>query len=244
MYVLVPLVALAFAVEAAVGFGGMVITLAVGTIVLPIDEILPRVVPVNLVLAVALAARHGHNAERAYLVRRVLPWVVLAMPLGLLAFAYLDRRMLTFVFGLFVLVLALFELRKRPDDASPVAALGPRTRTLFLLASGFMQGAFSTGGPMLVYVVAREVPLKARFRATLAVAWVVLAGILVVTYAVSGRIDAHTMSDSLMLALSLGIGLVLGEWVHTRIEEAAFKRVVYVMLAISAVFLLVRSALT
>ena len=47
-----------------------------------------------------------------------------------------------------------------------------------------------------------------------------------------------------MLALSLGIGLVLGEWVHARIEEAAFKRVVYVMLAISAVFLLVRSALT
>jgi uncharacterized membrane protein YfcA len=244
IYALVPIVAFAFMVETAVGFGGMVITLALGTLFLPIDVILPRVVPLNVGLSIVLALRHGRHGARRHLVRRILPFVLLGMPFGLLAFERLDRGVLTIVFGAFVLVLSLVELLRKETPGETRAALGGPVRALCLLAAGFMQGAFSTGGPMLVYVTARELPQKVRFRSTLVLAWVVLGCVLLATYIATGRTNATTLGDSLTLSLSMIVGLALGEHIHARIDEHVFKRVVYGMLTLASVLILARSLST
>ena len=94
------------------------------------------------------------------------------MPLGLLAFEALDRKLLTLAFGAFVLVLSVTELcRRAPDAGRAPLTFGARMACLFL--AGITQGAFSTGGPLVVYVTAREVRPKGTFRATLVIAWVI-----------------------------------------------------------------------
>lgn len=234
-------VAFAFTVETAIGFGGMVITLALGALFAPIDVILPRVVPLNVCLSLVLVARHGRHADLPYLRRRLLPAVLLGMPVGLLAFERLDRALLTFAFGIFVLGLALAEIARMRAAEEVHPPLSAPARVLCFFLGGVMQGAFSTGGPMLVYVAARELPHKARFRATLVVAWVIFGCILLGTYVVSGRTNAHTLRDTLRLAIPLGLGLVAGEWAHTRIDERAFRKVVYAGLLCAAVVSIVRS---
>src|SRR5690606_21674534 len=110
LYLLLAVVAFAFAVETALGFGAVVITLSLGAAFMPIDQILPRVVPVNCGLAIAIALKNFRHADVGHMVKRVLPFVLLGMPLGLLALEHLNRRLLTFAFGAFVVVLSILEL--------------------------------------------------------------------------------------------------------------------------------------
>ncbi|MGB1921972.1 MAG: sulfite exporter TauE/SafE family protein, partial [Alcanivorax sp.] len=51
---------LAFTTEAATGFGSIVIALSLGALVLPITEILPVLVPLNIVMSSTLSWRHRH----------------------------------------------------------------------------------------------------------------------------------------------------------------------------------------
>jgi uncharacterized protein len=241
LYILVVVVAFAFAVETALGFGAVVITLSLGAAFMPIDQILPRVVPVNCGLAIAIFIKHVRHAEIAFMLKRVLPVILAGVPIGLFGLEHLNRRLLTFAFGAFVVALSIVELREKrtaPGERPPL----PRPKRLFgLLASGVMQGAFATGGPMLVYVVSREITEKSRFRASLALAWVVLTAALVVSYTITGRITPKTIDHSVWLLGSLVVGLFVGEHLHARIPEAKFRKVIYVMLTFSGVFLAVRS---
>jgi uncharacterized protein len=241
LYILVVVVAFAFAVETALGFGAIVITLSLGAAFMPIDQILPRVVPVNCGLAIAIFIKHVRHAEVGHMVKRVLPVILAGVPLGLLALEHLNRRLLTFAFGAFVVVLSLVELRDKRTAPGERPPLSVPQRALGLLSSGVMQGAFATGGPMLVYVVSREITEKSRFRASLALGWVVLTAALVVSYAVTGRITPRTIDHSVWLLGSLVVGLFIGEHLHVRIPEAKFRKVIYVMLTISGAFLALRS---
>jgi uncharacterized protein len=241
LYILVVIVAFAFAVETALGFGAIVITLSLGAAFMPIDQILPRVVPVNCGLAIAISIKHIRHAEIGHMVKRVLPIILLGLPIGLLALEHLNRRFLTFAFGLFVVVLSIVELREKRTGPGERPRLSTPKRVLGLLSSGVMQGAFATGGPMLVYVVSREIEEKGRFRASLALAWVILTAALVVSYTLTGRMTPKTIDHSVWLLASLVVGLFVGEHLHARIPEARFRRVIYVMLTVSGAFLAVRS---
>lgn len=240
LYLLVAIATFAFAVETALGFGAVVITLSLGAAFMPIDQILPRLVPVNCGLAIAIFIKHFRHAAVGHMVKRVLPFVLLGMPVGLLALEHLNRQLLTFVFGAFVVGLAAKELRdKRNGGDRPALPTGKRVLGLF--ASGVMQGAFASGGPMLVYVVSRELPEKARFRASLALGWVVLTAALVVSYVVTGRITPKTIDHSVWLLGALVVGLFAGEYLHARIPEEKFRKVVYAMLVGSGAFIAIRS---
>jgi uncharacterized protein len=241
LYILVVIVAFAFAVETALGFGAIVITLSLGAAFMPIDQILPRVVPVNCGLAIAISIKHVRHADIGHMAKRVLPVVLLGMPLGLLALEHLNRRLLTFAFGAFVVALSIIELREKRTAPGERPVLSMPKRIFGLLSSGLMQGAFATGGPMLVYVVSRELPEKSRFRASLALAWVILTAALVVSYTVTGRITPKTIDHSVWLLASLVVGLFVGEHLHARIPEAKFRKVIYVMLTASGAFIALRS---
>ena len=57
------LVLVSFFVEAAAGFGSMVVALTVGALFSPVDELLGLLVPVNLVLSTYLVARNRAHVD-------------------------------------------------------------------------------------------------------------------------------------------------------------------------------------
>lgn len=236
---LAAVVLVAFTVEAALGFGATLISVAIGSLLLPIPALLPALVPLNLGLSVYLASRYWRDVDRRFLFGRLLPLMGLGLPFGLACFRAFDSASLRRLFGAFLVVVSTAELvrmRRTPGGASR-----PMPRPLeatMLFAGGLVHGAFATGGPMAVYVASRAIHDKGRYRATLSVLWALLNVVLLLTYAVGGELGPSRLALCASLAPCCLLGLALGEFAHRRIPTEVFRAAVFVGLALAGAALL------
>lgn len=232
------IVALAFTVEGALGFGATLVAVTLSAFLVPIDVLLPSFVPLNMILSASIVARSWRAVDVRLLFFRIVPWMGLGLPLGMWTARHLDGHLLVKGFGLFVAVLAMLELRAR-HAAQP--SNGSRAGGNVLLAlGGLVHGAFGTGGPMAVYVAGRSLVDKAAFRATLSALWIVLNVVLVGGFAMDGRVNASSVTLSAMLAAGLVAGIVLGEILHKKVPVTTFRVVVWAALAVAGVALALR----
>ncbi len=107
-----------------------------------------------------------------------------------------------------------------------------------LFGGGIMQGAFTSGGPLVVIYASRVLTEKSVFRVTLCLLWLTLNSIMITKWAVSG--DVFTLS---FLKMFLGIlpfggcGMIFGDFMHRRINERNFRILVYSVLIGAALML-------
>ena len=234
-------VLIAFLVETAAGFGGTVVTLSLASQLMPVDDVLARFLPVNLLLSAYVVLRHRRHVALRLLLARILPFMGLGVAAGFFLARTASPSWLKIVFALFVLVLSAAELRSlastRPRDAKlpvPIAAAA-------LVAAGVLHGLFACGGPLAVWVVGREVQDKSVFRATLSALWLVLNALLVAGFAVDSKIQVTTLRESGLLLVPLAVGIAAGERVHARLSPERFRLAVFVLLFVAALALLIRS---
>jgi uncharacterized membrane protein YfcA len=244
---------LAFTVEATAGFGSMVVALTLAAWFLPIDRVLASLLPVNVLLSGYLTLRHRRHVDGGVLVRRVFAWMVPGMLLGMAPAALADvfpalaggpraGDVIRGVFAVFVVVLAAVELwRARAGTSANTPALPAPLAATALVGAGVVHGLFACGGPLLVYVVGRELDDKARFRATLSAVWLLLNGALLVPRLVEGALDRAALEGSAVTLVSLVGGLVIGEQLHRRIPVARFRVAVFALLLVAGFALLGRS---
>lgn len=218
----------AFAVEAAAGFGATMIAVALGVHLFPLDELLPVLVPLGLVLSISIAWRERSHTDRRLLLRDILPLLLLGLALGLVVFERASTEVLQRVFGAFVVALAGLELwRVRRGFAR---ALPPAASRAALLAAGVIHGTFSSGGPLLVWALGRAPVAKRALRATLSTVWLVTGGALTAAYAWRGRLDGESLLATASLVPVLGVARRAGDWLHHRLDEERFRRAVYALL--------------
>ena len=245
------IVLVALVVEASLGFGATVIAVALGAFLYPIDVILPAYVPVNMVLSAYLVLRYRDAVDGRLLLRRIVPFMALGLPAGLLLFRYSSGPLLKALFGVFVVGLAAVELlrlgraaraaRATTGDAPPLAPLATAPAAALLVLGGVIHGAFGTGGPMAVYVAGRQIADKRVFRSTLSALWLALNGVLVVTYALGGYLTLASAKLSVILLVPLAVGTVLGEWTHRRLQGRTFAVLVFTVLLLAGLALALRS---
>jgi hypothetical protein len=225
------IVCVAFAVEAALGFGATVIVVSLGARFVPVGALLPVFVPLNLALSLVLAVRHRRSVALGLLVRRVLPLMLLGMPLGMWLVRTLSETLTRRVLGALVVLLALTELsRLARGHREPSAPLPGWLGMVFLTMAGMVHGMFGAGGPLAVYVLGRTLPDKAGFRATLSALWFVLNALLLLGYAWEGVLSMASVRSTVTLVPSLVLGLALGEWLHGRVPERTFRVGVHAVL--------------
>jgi uncharacterized membrane protein YfcA len=239
---LVAVVLVAFTVEAALGFGATIVAVSIAAFLVPIPHFLPSFVMVNVALSLALVVRSLRHVDALLLLGRVVPLMALGLPIGLLGASRLDPLWMRRGFGAFLLVLTALELTKRapaqeaPSVRPPLALADGALLTL----GGAIHGAFATGGPLVVWVLGRQLPDKSAFRATLSALWVLLNGALLASYGADGALDAPARRRALTFVPALALGLGLGEWAHRRVPQAAFRRGVFVLLGVAGALLVVR----
>lgn len=231
MMVLLPIVAGAFFVEAVTGFGATVIAVAIGGAVMPIRELLPALVPVNLALSLALVSKDLEAVDRRLLFGRVLPLMLAGFPVGALAFRWLGARAgaLEVVFGVFVVAVAVLRL------LGATIRGGPATLAL----AGVVHGAFGTGGPLAVMALSGLD--KRAFRATLSALWALLSCALLTSYALAGSLGVESLTRSLWLSPAMLVGLGLGQIVHARLDPGRFRVAADALLLVAGGVLLART---
>lgn len=244
MTALALIVLLAFAVETMAGFGATVITVTLASHLMPIGEVLAALVPVNMLLSAYLVLRYRDAVEWGIVLRRGIVTMGLGVAIGMGLYRLQHHAWMKAVFAGLVVTLSVTELvRMRSAAEGSRGALRRGPRDVALVTAGVIHGVFACGGPLLVYVLGRELDDKGRFRATLSAIWLVLNGALIANLIYAGDLGAASLRTSAVLLGSLGLGVLVGERLHTTLPEARFRVAVYALLFFAGTSLLVRTLL-
>lgn len=230
------------AVEAITGFGSTIIAVTLGAHFYDIDKLVVIMVPVNICLSTFIVIRHRQHIDYKELFSGILPLAGTGLIVGLVVFQLANTNILKKAFGIFVFIFSIVELIKviirNNGTGTPEKQLSLPSRLFWLLSGGLMQGIYASGGPMVVYYASRKIPDKRVFRSTLSALWLILVSVMFASHIASGKASIDTLKTSFSLLPPLVVGIFLGEYIHSRIPEKAFRIFVYIILTIAGASLI------
>jgi len=224
------IVLISFATQAMSGFGSTILALTLGVHLYPIDVLLPVLVPLDMVVNLYLVTRHHRHMDRPLLLRSILPAMGFGIVAGIIAFQYIEGDLLKKIFGVLVILLStreLYRLLRKRHDPVALSNLGAKA---CIAAAGIVHGIYASGGPLLIYAVSRSNLSKSVFRSTLAAVWFIFSVVLTASYLIAGQFTADSIRFIAMLLPLILAGILLGEWLHHRIDEDRFKIFVFAVL--------------
>ncbi|WP_218311792.1 sulfite exporter TauE/SafE family protein [Alteromonas antoniana] len=228
-------VLVAFTIEAMTGFGSIVLALSIGALVMEIPVLVQWLVPLNIMMTAPLVWRYRHAVAYKLLLTQILP----LMGVGTLAGVWLaDYLHVVYTQGIFALLICWFALRALLNARAP--AHSTPVRSSLIAGAGVTHGLFASGGPLLVYALARTELDKTRLRATLLCVWLTLNSMLTVWFAVFGELRDYLPEIAMLLPCVL-VGALLGNALHHHVSQQAFTRAVFSVLLIVGLILLVTS---
>jgi uncharacterized membrane protein YfcA len=219
-----------FTLRGSLGFGGA-LGLPLLALAIPVKILAPAWSLVGIVSSVAIVGRgRAHIDWREF--AGVLPGCALGIIAGLFVFKALDAALLGRVLGVFIIVYALYSWWK-PD----LRVKGMRSAASVLSGIvGTMFGAMATIF-FAMYLDASRMTKEA-FRATMSAMILTISIARAAGYAAVGELTR----DSLILCAAsipaMGIGLLIGDKLHTGLSPIAFQRFVCIALAACGVALL------
>src|SRR5690625_4053040 len=175
-----------------------------------------------------LALRYRGHIHWPLLLRQVLPLMAVGTGLGHGLKPLLGRGALQGVFGVLIIGFAVRALWQRGQAE---AAHGSLRMPTLLFGAGLTHGLFASGGPLLVLALAGRTLPKAALRSTLIVVWFSLNSLLTVIYCIEGSLLPALPRTLSYLPVVL-CGLLAGEWLHHRVDEARFRQLVHGLLAV------------
>ena len=208
-------------VKGAIGFGMPLVSVPLMT----------ALVDVRIALALATVPIFAMNLRQTFRggmfleVMRRLWWLLVALAAGFAAggalLVRLDPELLLAVVGLVVIVFVITsvtnpELSLRKSLDRPVGILAGVT--------GGVLGALTTffGPPMIMYLVAIRLPVDLHIAAIGAV-WLFGGLLLIGTYASVQILTWHLALLSTACVVPAILGMMLGEWMRTRINQRLFR---------------------
>lgn len=231
----------AYVVQTATGFGAMLICVTFGAQLIGLEEVIRLLVPLSFLQTGYVVIRHCDGIDWTLLLKRVLPLMAVGMGIAFLLLTKIGGPWLGLAFGLMVLGLSARDLRHLRLGVGAVdAPISKPVSAAALLGAGVIHGIYAAGGPMLVYAIGREGLSKRAFRSTLSMVWIVLNVVLVTRFLLAGDYDQNVVLDILWLVPTVPLGIIVGEWVHHRVDERSFKIAVLVLLIAAAISLIVR----
>lgn len=231
---LVPLVTAAFLVQTVTGFGSTVLAVTFGAWLVPVEQLVPVLLLVDLPLVGFLAGRDRAKVDRGVLLGLVVPWMGLGVAVGALVAPWLGGAALQRAYGAVVVALVARELAGGGAAATPAAARG------FTFGAGVVHGIWGSGGPLLVQAVRPRLPDRSVFRATMCAVWLVFDATVLTTVLVRGGVDAATLTRALLVAPAIPVGVWLGDRLHHALPERPFAMVVRGLLLLGGLALVLR----
>jgi uncharacterized membrane protein YfcA len=185
--------------------------------------------PILMVMdAVALRPWWG-QWDRRNLVS-LAPGAVLGTGVGLATFDLLSQDALRVMVGAIALGYALRWWLG--GESGPPREPGFARGTLWSTVSGFTSFSVHAGGPPLhIYLLSQRLD-KATFQATTVAFFFAINWLKIGPYAWLGQLDGSNLATSLVLSPLAPVGIALGTWLHHRIDELVFYRIVYASLVV------------
>ncbi|WP_411745171.1 sulfite exporter TauE/SafE family protein [Reinekea sp.] len=240
IYWLALAIALAWTIEAATGFGSIVIALSIAALFLPIEQVVPILVVLNITMTIPMVIKYRDQIDWPILLKSILPLMSAGAITALLLAPYVDGRWLPIGFALLVLwfssrsLLMLLKTSTSPKPNRPW-----QTKSLIFLA-GITHGLYASGGPLLVYSLSGSRLSKSQFRTTLITVWASLNTLMAIWFIATDTMTKSTWVSILVLIPIVFIGARLGAWLHHKVDEQKFKLMVAVLLVLTSILLIIK----
>src|SRR5258706_15494 len=215
-----------FALRGSLGFGGAV-GLPLLALVIPVKILAPAWSLVGIVSSVAIVGHDRKHVDRSAFLR-LLPGCALGIAAGLFLFKSLDAVLLARTLGAFIILYAIYSLwmTTRPAGSTP-----PLPRRLLRPVASFFSGAVGTlFGSMASIFFAMYLDAsganKQTFRATLSAMLLTLSVARTIGYAAVNELTLDSFILCAAAVPAMGIGLLVGDRIHSGLSQAAFQRVV------------------
>ena len=235
-----------FTVEGIAGFGSTVMALPFIAMLIGIDKAVPMLSSLNVILSIFIVLRSWKNADlKEY--KFILLHVGLGVTLGLLLMDKLPKEWLIGVLVCFMFFVASRGLYGTLRAPRTQPAEAPGTKKIFyrliLFLGGIIQGAFSSGGPVVVMYASKALTEKSKFRATLSSLWLTTNTCMIIKWTLSGTVWTLQLGTMILCALPFVLcGMFLGDYLHHKTDQRKFSILVYCVL-MGAAFMLAANLL-
>ncbi len=218
---------LAGLLQGLAGFGASLLAMPVLLFVIDVKTAVPLCILNGLVLTAFMGFQLRGHVQLA----RLVP-LLLGLPLGILAgvyfLAHVDGAVVMFLLGVLITAYALYTLLASPEPRP----LKPGWGVLAGFLSGAISAGFSGGGPPTIIYSQLAGWKRDQFKATLAVFFIVVTVFSSTGHALAGLVTPQVLLLTVCSAPCVVVGAVLGMLWSRRVEEAAFRRGVLVLLAV------------
>jgi len=228
------------------GFGGGAGMIAVPALsfAVPLPQaaaiLLPILCAMDLVAVHAFRGRHSVPHTRL-----LLPGAVLGIAAGAFAFGSFDERWLRVAVGAIAVIFTLHWLWSRRNRSASISRAEPESNKASLSAGtfwGLLAGFTSTlahagGPPVSIFLLPQRLP-PALYVGTTVIVFTVINYVKLIPYAWLGQLRSDNLVTSLILLPLAPLGVRLGRWLHDRIDETLFYRLVYGLLLVTGLKLM------
>lgn len=227
------------------GFGCTVLALPFVVILLGMDT----AVKVMVIQATILSCYIVLTSRRDIIWREYLhiaAFALAGLPAGMVLYRVLSEVCLKSVLGVFMAGVALqglhaqaIRVQHAPIERGTGAAW---LLNGFLVLGGLLHGAFGAGGPLVVVYAAKAIRDKSLFRVTLSVVWLTLNAAMISRWVAAGAITPAVQAHAAACAPFTLLGVAGGDHFHRRVNEYAFRTLVFSVLLLSGLAVLYSAA--
>lgn len=234
-----------FGVEGIAGFGSTVMALPFVIMLIGLKDAVPLLSALNLLLALYLIIRSYRNIvlrEYLFIVANVAAGVLA----GLCMMDYLPQKIMISLLVLFTLAVGarglVCTLKNSTSSIENPTGKKNILSCLTLFAGGIFQGAFASGGPLVVIYAAKAIPAKTTFRATLPLLWLTTNLFMNIKWIIDGDVwDKELFIRSLWVLPFVIGGMVTGDYLHWKVDQKKFTILVYSLLVVVGIILGIRT---
>lgn len=222
------------------GFGSAALALPFLVVLIGMGLSVPVLLILGWLIAVLIVAQSWREIvwpEYA----KIMILTLIGMPIGVKAAGVLPEHYLKWALAIFMVAVGIHGLAKQFAKGKAPGAISPGKKRLlsgFVPAGGIMQGAFGTGGPLIVVYATQALAEKSAFRATLCLVWVTLNPVVLgMRWATGKPVSMDVLQVVGICLVPMALGLALGNIAHHRANEKTFRRVVFAVLILSGLIL-------
>lgn len=234
--------------ETIIGFGGTILALPILALLVPTLEIEGFLVPVLALGNIFCCAGIVFAGRREIIWREfgiIILWMAVGLPIGFLLAGVAAEAWLRLILGCFVLIIAVSMLWQASRMGAQQPGMEGTLTRLYLRAvlvvGGIVHGIFTTGGPLLVIYATRALKSKGLFRVTLAMVWLTLNLVMAAGWIATDRIAPEAWAVAGITLPFILVSLLAGNYLHHRLPEDTFRKVVYVLLLLAGASLVYKS---
>lgn len=216
--------------------GAGILSLPLMLLVMPVNLVAATLLPLLILCDFNAIYHHWHNKDWEHVLRIYVP-AVFGIVLGALVWWWVGKQgvesysvaikrfvgVLAIVFGFYIVAKEssmMWVERHKP---------GPRAALVAGIAAGFTSTIAHAAGPIVSLYMFGQGMGKSLFVGTVAWTFTLINLTKLPFYLTVGLVDFGVLQFDLVLIPLIPLGSYLGHWMHTRVSERAFNRVIMVL---------------